>query len=249
MEVIKKIISLEHARARGEGELYGTLTATSFYFKVQLTQNIDDLGLFTDYSFIPSFILDREITMEEKTLRLQGTESSHWFKKNGEISGYTDSKREGIRSYNPINPYIIGFDIEREDYINFSGETINGVSRVTNLSGDMITYVYDANNDVNIGTPQQNTGILYREDMSNLNDDATYMKYNSEGWNETNSQLSAIIKEEYLIGITSPPEIKNDVFIDRGIVTVMESHLRMSEIESLDHLIRYGNGFFNIVRQ
>lgn len=249
MEIIKKVISLEQGKSRGEGPLYGTLTATSFYFKVQFTQDVDDMGMFTDYSFQPAFTLNRELTMEEKLLRLSGAEAFHWYQYGGQITGFTDSKLEGLRSYNPSNPYIVGFDIERENYNNYQNQPKNGVSRVTNISGDVITYTYDANNDINIGTSNQNTGILYRDDISNINDDTTFMRYQAEGWNITNSQLSAIIKEEYLMGITSPPEIENDVFIDRGVVTVMESHLRMSEVESLDHLIRYGNGFYNVVRQ
>lgn len=249
MNPIKRTISLEHGRARGEGPLYGTLTATSFYFKVQFTQNIDDMGMFSDFPFMQAMTLNLPLTMEEKLLRLSGAEAPHWFVKGGEISGTTDSKLEGLRSYNPLNPYIVNFDIEKENYINFEGITINGVSRVTNLSGNSATYTYDAHNDLNIGTVNQDTGILYVGDLSNTNDSSTQMVFQSEGWNDTNSQLSAIAKEEYLMGIISIPEIENDLFIDRGIVTVMESHLRMSEVESLDHLLRYGNGFYNIVRQ
>lgn len=249
MEVIKKVISLEQGRARGEGSLYGTLTATSFFFKIQFTQDVDDMGMFSDYSFIPTATLNRDLTMGEKFLRLSGAEASHWYESGGGISGFTDSKVEGLRSYNPLNPFIVDFDIERENYFNFQGTPINGVSRVTNISGDTVTYTYDAKNDLNIGTSNQTTGILYKENINSITDDVTLMKYQSEGWNSTNSQLSAIIKEEYLMGITTFPEIENDVFIDRGVITVMESHLRMSEVESLDHLIRYGNGFYNVVRQ
>jgi hypothetical protein len=55
--------------------------------------------------------------------------------------------------------------------------------------------------------------------------------------------LSASIKEEYLFGIISPPEVENQVFIDRGVVSIMDMHLRLSEIKDLGQLSRYGNGF------
>jgi hypothetical protein len=61
--------------------------------------------------------------------------------------------------------------------------------------------------------------------------------------------LSALTKEEYLFGIISPPEVQSDVFIDRGITTVMDKHLRMSEIKNLGQLSRYGNGFYNLTKQ
>lgn len=249
MEVIKKVISLEQGRSRASDASFGTLTATSFFFKIQFTQDVDDMGMFTDYAFQPAMTLNRDLTMEEKFLRLPGAEAFHWYENGGQITGFTDSKIEGLRSYNPSNPYVVNFDIERENYNNFSGTPINGVSRITNVSGDVITYTYDAKNDLNIGTLGQTTGILYEEDITSATDDVTLMRYQAEGWNMTNTQLSAIVKEEYLMGITTYPEIENDVFIDRGVVTVMESHLRMSEVESLDHLLRYGNGFYNVVRQ
>lgn len=50
------------------------------------------------------------------------------------------------------------------------------------------------------------------------------------------------------MGIINKPEIKNDVFIDRGVITPMEPHLRLSEVETLEHLINYGNGYFNVVK-
>jgi hypothetical protein len=40
-----------------------------------------------------------------------------------------------------------------------------------------------------------------------------------------------------------PPEVENQVFIDRGVVSIMDMHLRLSEIKDLGQLSRYGNGF------
>jgi hypothetical protein len=77
----------------------------------------------------------------------------------------------------------------------------------------------------------------------------TNFRYIGEGQNETNVSLSALTKEEYLFGIISPPEVKNDVFIDRGVTSVMDIHLRLSEIKNLGQLSRYGNGFYNLTKQ
>jgi hypothetical protein len=71
----------------------------------------------------------------------------------------------------------------------------------------------------------------------------TTFHYVGEGFNETNTSLSAISKEEYLFGIISP-QSRNDVFIDRGVISVMDMHLRLSEIKD-KQLERYGNGFIN----
>jgi hypothetical protein len=42
-----------------------------------------------------------------------------------------------------------------------------------------------------------------------------------------------------------PPEVESDVFIDRGVISVMDMHLRLSEIKDTKQLERYGNGFIN----
>ena len=76
----------------------------------------------------------------------------------------------------------------------------------------------------------------------------TNFNYKGQGWNETDVSLSALTKEEYLFGIISPPEVQSDVFIDRGETTVMDKHLRMSEIKNLGQLERYGNGYYNLTK-
>ena len=72
------------------------------------------------------------------------------------------------------------------------------------------------------------------------------MYYNSEGFNQTNVELNATTKEEYLFGITSTPTVFSDLFIDRGRTTVLQSHMQLGEIKNMEDLINYGNGFYNL---
>ena len=74
------------------------------------------------------------------------------------------------------------------------------------------------------------------------------MYYHAQGFNITNSSLSASIKEEYLLGVTSTPEVESDVFIDRGRTTILQSHLQLSEITNMGELINYGNGSYKIIK-
>ena len=101
-------------------------------------------------------------------------------------------------------------------------------------------------NDPNIGTINQQTGLLFSDYTGTTN--FTTFSYISEGWNMTNTSLSALTKEEYLFGIISRPEVKSDVFIDRGIVSIFDKHLKMSEITNLGQLTRYDNGYYNIIK-
>jgi len=300
MEVIKRKISFEPATVRYTGGTapYGTMTADTFFVKIMLTQNADDMGMFTNLEFdeydvnasAPDYsILINKLSLSGYTfpfmngtpiatpaespvfttgVRVTGKELDDYWVYASKITGYTETKITDVRSYSNTNNYITGLDINKTVYTNYVGATVNGVSRVTQQSTSADTYVFDAENDANIGTPNQSTGILYTDYSGGTPDGTrgavrivvdefggefeipyTKMEYTGEGWNETNTSLSALTKEEYLFGITQRPEVFSDVFIDRGDTTVFEKHLRLSEVESLEHLERYNNGFYKIVKQ
>lgn len=292
MEIIKRIISLEPSTVRYSGGTapYGTVTADTFYINVMLTQNIDNMGLYTDIPFIPqstvstdqpdyTILINKLVSsgltypfmygtqppaptgiVDNTDIRVVGSELSDYWAYADKITGFTDSKKTDVRTYNDIQKYVTGFDVNKTTYTNYIGNTIDGRTRITSQSISAATYVFDANNDVNIGTSNQTTGLLYTDFTGNtrlvidelgnfINIPLTRMEFTGEGWNETNTSLSAITKEEYLFGITQLPEVESDVFIDRGSTTVLEKHLRLSEIESLEHLERYSNGFYTLVKQ
>lgn len=282
MEIIKRKILLENSTDRNPDINYGSLTASSFYFKVILTQNMDDMGMFTDILYLPEdnnlnipdySILINKLNLSGITfpfmsggtpisavttdntycLRLPVyTESSFYLYGFGKVTGSTDSKIDDVKTYSNTNPYIANFYINSVNYNNYLNAPINGGDVLTSL-GEPTFYTFDVSkNDINSGTTNQNNGILY-QDYSGVTRivngkkiNLTNFNINGEGWNPTNISLSALTKEEYLFGITQTPIIESDIFIDRGITTVMEEHLRLSEIESLNHLITYGNGFFKI---
>ncbi len=278
MELLKRKILLESSVDRDyNSPTYGAVTATSFYINVMISQNIDDMGLFTDIEFAPTYSgnttpIDYTILIDKLsasgitfpfmsgitptsaqtgtsiTTRVTGSVASDYFiYTNNTITGETGSKVEDVRAYSRLEPYILNFDTNTGTYINFTGGTVNGVNRVTSL-GNPKTYVFDVDvNDSNIGTTGQTNGLLYRDYTGATN--ATVVSYIGEGWNETNTSLSAITKEEYLFGIISKPEVKSDVFIDRGITTIFEKHLKLSEISNLGELMRYGKGYYRVIKQ
>ena len=246
MEIIKRRILLEDATDRNNNSpTYGTITATSFYINVLLTQNIDDMGMFTDTDYIPNPKMNPKPI--DFNVRLTGkSESDYYTTSITRITGLTQSNLEDVRAYSNKKPYKVNFDVNSETYVDYTGNTINGVNRVTSLL-QPITYVFDADkNDYNIGTTLQKNGLLYQDYTGN---GITVVSYFNQGFNQTNTSLSALTKEEYLFGITSTPEVKNDVFIDRGMTTIFERHLKLSEVTSLGELTRYGKDYFNVTKQ
>lgn len=255
MEVIKRRICREEFISRNEVN-YGEIQKPYIYINFNLMHDIDDMGVFTDYAFIEKVVSG--VSKREVLKGLRPSYNIHAWHQSGDILiGRTSSKLNDLKGYKEINRFKIGFDIQKGKYDNFDGRSIDGVSRVISIDEKTTKYTIDGNDDGLLGSEHQNTGILYEDGITNTNSSLKFIKgkygdtkmsFKAQGLHEGNSSLSAIIKEAYLLGVISEPEIKNDVFIDRGQNTVTENHLRMSEIETLEHLINYGNGYFNVGR-
>jgi hypothetical protein len=255
MEIIRKKICREDFISRNEVN-YGQIYKPYVYVNFTLTQDVDNMGLFTDYPFIEKIV--SEISKDDILKGYRPPyDIKHWFKTGDILTGRTTSKLNDLKGYKSIDRFKVDFDISREPYVDAFFKDVDGISRITAKNEDVIKYAIDANNDGFVGTENQTTGILYEDGIKNTDSELnkirgdygdTKFQFKAQGLNSTNSSLSAIAKEEYLMGIISVPEIDNDVFIDRGNNTVAEHHLRMSEIETLEHLINYGNGYYNVTR-
>jgi hypothetical protein len=148
--------------------------------------------------------------------------------------------------------------MEKANYYNYVNASILGVSRIHSMAEPRI-YVFDTPTGSTLGTTNQVNGLQYIEYTGqtrqvilngvNYRIPITQFSYVCEGINLLNSSLSAITKEEYLFGIIFPPEVKSEIFIERGITSVMDKHLRLSEIKDLNELSRYGNGFYTLNKQ
>jgi len=55
------------------------------------------------------------------------------------------------------------------------------------------------------------------------------------------------IKEEWTLGHVFPPQIENNVFIDRGQISIFEEYYRITEVDKLEDFDNYQGGFFNII--
>ena len=66
-------------------------------------------------------------------------------------------------------------------------------------------------------------------------------------YEDNGSVISPAIRKEELLGYTMPETLTNNIYIDRGYATVLDKHLRMGEISSLEALEKYGNGSFNLI--
>lgn len=179
------------------------------------------------------------------------------------ISALTSSRLVELKKYDADDPYEEMFLVDIGSYYDYRGELIpNSVSTIFDLNTPNYTgYTFDANNDNHLGTLNQTTGIMFRdigETSSSYDDEINttltkkmaYHSYIGQGWNETNISLSANVKEEKYLGVTALPEVESEVFIERGAESILEPHLRLSEIENLNHLENYNNSsYYNVKKQ
>ena len=185
--------------------------------------------------------------------------SDYYSKKHLAITGMTDSKIEDVRTYAAGDPYRVNLPVEQGQYRDYTNTTYFGVSKITNISIEPKIYVFDTIDDNKLGTVNQIYGLRYLDytgktrtltiNGQNIVDNVTEFSYIGQGLNMTNVSLSALTKEEYLFGIIFPAEVKSDVFIDRGLNSVMDKHLKFSEISNLNRLANYGNGFYKLNKQ
>lgn len=235
MEVIKRKILLESLTSRVSDITYGTITASTIDVNIFLTQTIDNMGLFSDCEYIPSSATTAT-TLSDYFDRATGSTSL--------ITGYTNSKLSTLKTYNALTPYIVDVNMSiNTGYTNYIGSAITPFDSVLSLIGPT-GYTFDADvNDLLVGTTGQTAGILYNDYGNGI----TTFQYQSEGLNIQNLSLSGLVREEMFFGIVQPPISENDVFIERGTTSVLDPHLRLSEIEGVNHLQKYGNGYYNLI--
>lgn len=268
MDLIKRKILLEDIKSR-EQFTYGQVVEGHVYLNIPLTHTFDDMGMFTDhhyadeepdYSPLISKLQDDGISFPfftastptinisgfSKTVRESGQTALDYFANGEFLTGSTESRLNEVKTYDINNQFIVDFDLNEEPYVDLSGNTGTSVDRVLEINTGTTAYTISAfSGSPTIGTTQQARGIQYETD----NIGNTSFGFTSEGWNKTNTSLSALTKQEYLLGITERPKVSSDVFIDRGVIGPIESHLRLSEIKTIDEMETYNGEYFEFIKQ
>jgi hypothetical protein len=58
-----------------------------------------------------------------------------------------------------------------------------------------------------------------------------------------------LTRNEHFIGFIDDPTVYSDIFVERGRQGIMEVNLRLGEIDNMDELDIYGNGYFKVRKQ
>lgn len=171
------------------------------------------------------------------------------------VTGTTDSKLSQIATYNLDNPYKVGINgvtniVEStlgsqtflKVYYNIDGIEYTTTTRLTIKN----------NNGVLRKTQQESVvreivkkGDFYVVREKNSNNDTTFKSFLS-GFDFINYPA---VKDEEKIGQVFLPEIKDEIFIERMTPNIFERHSRLEDINNIEQLENYKNGFFNVTKR
>lgn len=94
-----------------------------------------------------------------------------------------------------------------------------------------------------------NSEVVYNEDL-NLTGTTCIATINkmrvADTFTSEDSIQTPSFKDDTLMGIIDTPKYKINVEIDRGGLSVNERHFKMSECNTLEDLLNYGNNFFGL---
>jgi hypothetical protein len=159
------------------------------------------------------------------------------------VSGTTSHKLDVISTYDNVRPFKVGntgisdgftYLITNIDYVDPILQT--GYTKIYYTIGDIdyVTTYRPPTNQFDIKTHPTTFSTMSSG-------------YNFEPYLYGNNQLTFDIKEEAKMGLVFPPKVNNELFIERMSVAVFERHSRLAEIKSLEGLVEYRNGYYNIV--
>lgn len=179
----------------------------------------------------------------------------------GTVTGTTQDKLHLVKTYDPTQPYIVGrngvtdvyTDIDGIDHVEY---IINGIQYDTQLIKDIqTTGKAPGITAININNPINSTKSFvpnprkFIEARKNGPIDVVYpttFKYTTQPYYDITSYF--VFKDEVKMGVVFTPKVEEDVFIERQSISVFEPQTRLSEITSLEGLVEYNNGYYNITK-
>ena len=214
-----------------------------------LTQNVDDMGIFTDNEYVPA---EKSLSSKPQGFnsfeygRLPGAPQYFYYYNNVTVTGNTDDgylnqvRSNRVDSNN--NPIYV-------PYLNTSNDTTNIFNGV--ISEDLEKTIYKIgaspsdilNTGVGFTTYKNKFVETKNEYGKNLSYFKTDFEINNGGWDSNNVSLNAIFKKEEYLGIVFPPEVESVVFINRGVADIFERHSLLSELKTTNDIDTNRGGF------
>jgi hypothetical protein len=154
------------------------------------------------------------------------------------ISGTTSHKLDKIRTYSQTDPYVIGTNgVTNIDY--------DGSGNPTKIYYDIDDIIYESNVTTLNRFIDNNRSLVNLERGTKINAE-TIFNTSLPSYSNFLETGTTFLREEAKIGLVFPIKTEDEIFIERQYGSVLEQHSRLSEIKSLERLINYRNGYYNI---
>jgi len=226
---------------------------------VFLTQDFDDMGIFTDAEFnaLTPYLTQVPTNMGPFNSfvygRFPAAPLSFYIPSNKSVNGTSDDAN--LRT---VESYILDSITELPDYdpgLNLAEDITIRFDGVIAETPSDVTYILGGDSDT-LGNYIPNTGvrfITFKNEYINTEDqEGNPIRYRSTnfyspvgGINNNNVILSALTKQEEYSGIVFKPEVESEVFIDRGVENIFEKHAMLSEIKTTNDIDNNRGGFLS----
>jgi hypothetical protein len=235
-----------------ELDAFGQKILNTINIDLYITQDIDDMGLFTDKTYVTK---DTTLSSPPPNFnsfrygRLAGAPLNFYLTSNNTLTGSTDDGYlSQVKSYrvdsngDPIYvPYLNTSDDSKNVFNGVISEDLNKtIYKIGSSPIEVTQYKQGVINEIKSGIEF----TTYKKDYINTIDEygknlsffKTDFKSNSGGWDINNESLSAIFKKEEYLGIVFKPEVKSVVFINRGVADIFERHGILSELKTTNDI-------------
>ena len=199
---------------------------------INLQQNIKYSGIYNSVEYIPKSSLSI-IENIDVNYRPTGVNIDSYISENlNPITGVSESYLNNVVNYG--GEYVVNKNLNQNPSISFDG--------VLTVDGDIITYVINGQVD-NDGDYIESTGVIY---TTNKITSETYFHFQPKSYQPYNISLQDLLQTSEYENLTEFTEPQIDVLVDRVDYDIYEKFIKLTEINTLDDLIKYGNGYFNI---
>lgn len=141
-------------------------------------------------------------------------------------------KRTTVEDTNTINNKISGTNVNQK----FKSDVTKGTKNLNKSTKKVKVFNFNIDGELVEGTEIGET--------NNKNTDTIY-ETNSLSYDQFVEEK--IYKEEKYVGLISDPIIESEVFMERDISSVFERHQRLSEINDIEQLSVYRNGYYKMI--
>lgn len=91
--------------------------------------------------------------------------------------------------------------------------------------------------------------FYYNENAQSMSDVVANLDKFENRWDDCfNFMVGPVYRSEFNLAASTPQNVEANIYIDRGIMSAFEKHLKLQEFRTMEALENYGNNWFKIIK-